>query len=1173
MKNIPSGHLRYRLLTLSFILCLMLPRLMVQPRHILAAHSQNPEKIAPPQSLAENEVALNPGEKHTHSFTLQASDYLELSVKQRGMDVILRLLGTDGTVIQEVNKSTGLQGTEVLRVIVNQAGTYVLEVASVKKTGQAGTYLLEAQPPRTATERDRATIELEGLHTQFEKLRQAGKLDDALPLVTQTLEKSEAAFGPEHRLVAISLNHFGLYAQAKNDFSQAESFFLRALAIYEKILGPESLAVTDPLDNLGNLYRRKAEYAKAEPLYLRSLAIKEKQLGPDHQSVAQTLHNLANFYRDKADYTSAEPLYLRSLALFEKLQGPEHPSVATSLMSLGNLYQLTGKYTTAEPLYLRALAMLEKSLGPDHLSVATTLNNLAGLYQNKGDFAKAEALHERSLAIREKALGPNHPTIIQNLNNLSVVYLMKGDLTKAEPLFHRALATSEKAFGPDHLNTILSRANLAQFYLFTADYARAVPLFEQSLAAREKIQGPDHPNLGPLLNNLALIYKTQGDVAKAESFYQRALTIYEKAFGPDYRGIGANLSNLALILLEKGDFARSEQLYQRALAISEKTLGPEHPDVSLALSNLSMLNQAKGDLAKAISYQIRCAQVDERDLVRNLISGSERQKVIYIQLSAFRQDRMLTLQAEAGLKNPEALKAALTQVLLRKGRALDAMTNAIGVLRNQSDPQTKKLLDDYASVTEQLSVLTLRGPGTQKLEEHLATLKPLEAEKDRLENEISRRSGEFKAQVTPISLESIQQLIPADAALVEFTSYRPFDVKTQKYGELRYVVYVLTNPSGKTHRQGEGPDSSTSSIQWTDLGPAAPIDQLANEFRQALRKKSPLEKVGDSKGTGTQRPVMEIARELDQLVMQPVRKLVGNARHLLMSPEGELNLIPFAALVNEQGSFLVERYTLTYLTSGRDLLRLQVKIAPAQPPLIVADPDYAEGGGPTLFGTHLPPLKRLLGTKVEARMIQTEFPDAEVKLGPAAGKMALEAVERPELLHIATHGYFMGGGNALVAVADNQRALAKDDEQPINIDQIKRENPFLRSVLFFADANRSEQGTMTALEVAQLNLWGTKLVALSACDTGVGEVKNGDGVYGLRRALVLAGSEAQMISLWAVSDSGTQELMSEYYKRLKAGEGRSEALRNVQLKMLKNPRRRHPFYWAPFIQSGEWKPL
>ncbi|HND18644.1 MAG TPA: CHAT domain-containing protein [Acidobacteriota bacterium] len=1151
----------------------MLPLLMAQPRHILAAHSQNPEKTNPPQPPAENEVALNPGEKHTHSFTLQASDYLELRVKQRGVDVTLRLLGTDGTVIQEVNKSTGLQGTEVLRVIVDQAGTYVLEVATVKKTGQAGTYLLEVQPPRTATGQDRATIEIEGLHTQFEKLRQTGKLDDALPLVTQTLEKSEAAFGPEHRLVAISLNHFGLYAQAKNDFSRAESFFLRALAIYEKVLGPESLAVTDPLDNLGNLYRRKAEYAKAEPLYLRSLAIKEKQLGPDHQSVAQTLHNLANFYRDKADYTSAEPLYLRSLALFEKSLGPEHPLVATSLMSLANLYQLTGKYTKAEPLYLQALAMFEKSLGPEHPSVASTLNNLAGLYQNRGDFAKAEALHERSLAIREKILGPNHPTIIQNLNNLSVVYLMKGDLTKAEPLFHRALATSEKAFGPDHLNTILSRANLAQFYLFTADYARAVPLFEQSLAAREKVQGPDHPNLGPLLNNLALIYKTQGDVAKAESFYQRALTIYEKAFGPDYRGIGANLSNLALILLEKGDFARSEQLYQRALAISEKALGPEHPDVSLALSNLSMLNQAKGDLAKAISYQIRCAQVDERDLVRNLISGSERQKVIYIQLSAFRQDRMLTLQAEAGLKNPEALKAALTQVLLRKGRALDAMTNAIGVLRNQSDPQTKKLLDDYAGVTEQLSVLTLRGPGAQKLEEHLATLKPLEAEKERLENEISRRSGEFKAQVTPISLENITQLIPADAALVEFTSYHPFDVKTQKYGELRYVVYVVTRPSGKTHRQGEGPDSSTAPIQWTDLGPAAPIDQLANEFRQALRKKSPLEKVGDSKGTGAQRPVLEIARELDQLVMQPVRKLVGNARHLLMSPEGELNLIPFAALVNEQGSFLVEHYTLTYLTSGRDLLRLQVKIAPAQPPLIVADPDYAEGGGPTLFGTHLPPLKRLLGTKVEARMIQTEFPDAEVKLGPAAGKMALEAVEKPELLHIATHGYFMGGGNALVAVADNQRALAKDDEQPINIDQIKRENPFLRSVLFFADANRSEQGTMTALEVAQLNLWGTKLVALSACDTGVGEIKNGDGVYGLRRALVLAGSEAQMISLWAVSDSGTQELMANYYKRLKAGEGRSEALRNVQLKMLKNPRRRHPFYWASFIQSGEWKPL
>ena len=172
----------------------------------------------------------------------------------------------------------------------------------------------------------------------------------------------------------------------------------------------------------------------------------------------------------------------------------------------------------------------------------------------------------------------------------------------------------------------------------------------------------------------------------------------------------------------------------------------------------------------------------------------------------------------------------------------------------------------------------------------------------------------------------------------------------------------------------------------------------------------------------------------------------------------------------------------------------------------------------------------------------------------------------------ATHGQFLDAQAVLPASEDEKRLGIT-----VDVEKLKVENPLLRSWLFFAGANDGgsdeNDGTLTALEAAQLDLWGTKLVVLSACETGVGEAKTGDGVYGLRRALVLAGSEAQLMSLWSVSDRATRELMVEYYTRLKAGEGRSDALRRVQLKMLKDPKRRHPFYWASFIQSGEWANL
>jgi len=142
---------------------------------------------------------------------------------------------------------------------------------------------------------------------------------------------------------------------------------------------------------------------------------------------------------------------------------------------------------------------------------------------------------------------------------------------------------------------------------------------------------------------------------------------------------------------------------------------------------------------------------------------------------------------------------------------------------------------------------------------------------------------------------------------------------------------------------------------------------------------------------------------------------------------------------------------------------------------------------------------------------------------------------------------------------------------------VRVENPLLHSGLAFAGVNvrgsSEDNGILTALEASGLNWWGTKLVMLSACDTGIGEVKNGEGVYGLRRALVLAGAETQAMSLWPVSDERTRDLMIGYYTALQAGQGRGEALRQGQLQMLARPGWQHPFYWASFIQSGEWANL
>jgi CHAT domain-containing protein len=411
-----------------------------------------------------------------------------------------------------------------------------------------------------------------------------------------------------------------------------------------------------------------------------------------------------------------------------------------------------------------------------------------------------------------------------------------------------------------------------------------------------------------------------------------------------------------------------------------------------------------------------------------------------------------------------------------------------------------------------------------------------------------------------VTLAAVQAAIPAEAVLIEFAAYRPFDPAVDSvaaaFGKLRYAAYVIRR---------------TGAPSGVDLGEAEAIDNAVRALRQAL-------------GDPMRSDVRRLSRAVDEAIMRPLRGLVGDGTHLLISPDGALNLVPFEALIDERGRYLVQGYRCTYLSSGRDLLRMQVARAAQHGPLIVANPAFGEpiAATPPSSATAAVRAQRrsvtsardlsevyfapIAGTAREARAIQTLFPDATVLGGERATEASLRQIAAPRLLHIATHGFFLeyAGVAPTATAADSTGGSSRD--------------PLLRAGLALARANirgktDPDDGVLTALEASRLNLWGTQLVVLSACDTGVGEVRNGDGVYGLRRAFVLAGAESLLMSLWPVSDTWTERQMRSYYENLKLGTGRGESLRRVQLEMLTRNPRLHPFYWANFIQFGDWSAL
>jgi CHAT domain-containing protein/Flp pilus assembly protein TadD len=893
-------------------------------------------------------------------------------------------------------------------------------------------------------------------------------------------------------------------------------------------------------------------------------------------------------------YDEAIEVCQRVLVVYEKHLGGEHPNVATLLNNIAGAYKAKGDYAKAELLFQRALAIYERALGGEHLYVAVSLNNLATLYEAKGDYAKAEALFQRALALYEKASDGENPHQGEALGNLAGLYRAKGDYAKAEPLYLRALAILERTLGGEHAHVATTLNNLALLYRTQGGYAKAEPLYRRSLAIREKTLGAEHPDVAQSLNNLAALYAAKGDYAKVEPLLRRALTIEEQALGGEHPDVAISLNNLAELYRLQGDYAKAEPLYLRALAILERSLGGEHTHVATSLTNLALLYMAKEDYPRAIEFQMRGQEVIESNIAAILATGSEEQKQLYLDSLLGNTFSTISLHVHSAPSDARAARLALTTILRRKGRALDAMADQIAGLRRRAAPQDRELLDQLVAARSQLARIRISGQRNSTAVERQAQIIKFKMEVEQLEAQISRRSSAFRALSQPVTLDAVRAAIPADAALVEIFSYEPFDatakVEADRYGAPRYVAYVALR------------DSATPlSVQ---LGEAAAIDAQIARLRSALN---------DPKRTD----VRELARALDASTMQPIRKLLGTTRRLFISSDGSLNLIPFGALVDENGKYLVERYSLTYLTSGRDLLRLQTQTVNDNPSVVLANPLFDRSNRPATGGSALRGLLRdvarpgevtyrtldfaaayyepLKATAAEAAAIGALLPQAQVFTTGDATESNLKRVTRPRILHIATHGFFLPD-QPRPASANTRGLRLSVDEDASAPNPLPVENPLLRSGLIFAGVNQGtsgpdDDGVMTALEVAGLDLWGTRLVVLSACETGLGDVKNGAGVYGLRRALVLAGSETQVLSLWQVSDAATRDLMVAYYKLLKAGASRTEALRQVQIAMIAgakleeagaqrglglnenlnaNTRWDHPFYWAAFIPSGAW---
>ena len=936
--------------------------------------------------------------------------------------------------------------------------------------------------------------------------------------------------------------------QARGDFPGSLRQYRKAIHQYEIAYGKHGKQLTSVLTGYAAGLGVVGDYLAARGVYERVLAIETKHFGNTSMQYARALQQVAVTYWQRGDFKRAERDFRLVLDLYIKNLGPDSDRVATQLDVMAAWYKVRNDWPRAQALHERALVIREKK-GKDHPSVMTTLFQLAWLHSLRGQHHRATEIMERVLRISEAA---KHPitTRAAFLGQLAQFYQKADQPQKAAPLNARVeqlwldeLKRVEQNPNQSHWDITLPLISLSSFYSQSNQTPKAIPYIERLLAHMTQKHGAKHPAVGGYKTQLALALRKTGNFKRARALLRQAVQTEKAWLGKRATGTKQVLADFEH---QAGNLRVAQKLYAEVQKQTQQIYGQRHPYVANTMERQAILAWGQGRIPQALELFASAMDIQEKEIGLILSTGTEADKRKYLDSIAFHQHEAVSFHLQGAPTLAAAADLALTVVLQRKGRVLDAVADSFGSLHRRLKGKTRQILEQLASERAQLAKLVLNPPQTGKGDKGASWAKQvgqLETRVRNLEAKVSRESVAYRAQSAPITLGGVRAALPSAAVLVEFTVYRP--VQPGQHG--------TANPP-KLPRYAAAIAGKTGPAKWVDLGETEPIDLLAFRLREALADPD-------------RSDVKALARALDELVMRPIRAHLGTAKHLFVAPDGALNLVPLATLVDENDRWLIETYEFTYLSSGRDLLRLLVRAPAKSAPHVVANPTFGGGApvqiatGPSrglrsydLRNTSWAPLP---GTADEAKVLGQLLEGATVLTGDKATEQALKKLTGPRILHVATHGFFLAD--------QGTPGLAGP------------ENPLLRSGLILSGANGldsgDEDGVLTALEASGLDLWGTQLVVLSACETGLGKAVNGQGVYGLRRALVIAGSESQVMSLWQVDDDATRDLMVSFYKRLSSGKGRSQALRAAQLRLLADQERSHPFFWGGFIGSGHWGPM
>ncbi|MGN6646524.1 MAG: CHAT domain-containing protein [Cytophaga sp.] len=927
-----------------------------------------------------------------------------------------------------------------------------------------------------------------------------------------------------------------------NETDKAEQATAQAIKIIQEHVKDSLLLLASLHSDLGYIQTLTGEITEAKKNYGISYELMQANGFENSEAFAFLLNNIASFYHDLSDYTQAKKYYEESLVRHKILFGNNSPEYATVLNNLAILNLDFGFYEDGGQNIFRAATIFKTVKGDRSAEYAKSLNDIGNVYDKEGDYKNAEYFYKKSLELKKQLGLEGNITYWNTQNNLALLYSRLGNYTAAISMMQLQLATVKKYKGekyPEYGNYLNSMGTI---YQASQEYANASDYFNQALNFYKTYYGTSDPNYSRILNNLGVISIKENNMQKALQYFNLSLQILEADTISNAIERADTYNNLGEVYSATGEFGKARAQFDKALAIYDAQIGRKHPDYWTTYSNIALLKYRSGNIREAIQDTRQVLDMNISMIYDNFTFLSEAEKLKYWNKTYDQFEFYNAVCVKQSEKNPELIGSMFDYSLATKSIVFNYTQHLKSKIIQKGDHE---LLGTYNTWEQKKQLLaTYYNFSKQKIADDGIDIPALQEEVNTLEKNIAVRSADFKIarEIRNVHWKDVQVKLKDNEAAVQMIRMQVFN--NTWTDSVVYAALILTRE--------------------TTAGPVLVVLKNGNKLEGGYYK-------------GFQNAVKfnQVTTEFYNAFWKEIDQHLQNKTTIYFSPDGVYNKINIAALKLPDGGYLMEKRTVQYVPMLRSLITsADTKAAGTEKAFLFGHPDYNYAIQPLADSLNFSQaqvnpeelrgyqLNELPQTKIEVEKIQSILKtggiDAEIYTANKATETSIKSLKSPYVVHIATHGYF---------VKDYE--LEEETNTAVNY----KENPLLRSGILLAGSNYTlnnqsygntlDDGILTAYEAMQLNLENTQLVILSACETGLGEQMNGEGVLGLQRSFMLAGADNMLMSLWQVNDEGTQLLMSSFYKYWIKDKNTAQAFRNAQLELMKT--HPSPFYWAAFI--------